>query len=87
MPASTENEREQYIRQLEDAAHILWGEMPIEQCELLQQESPTLIEFLRHLHHQLGHEQAMVRKNVWAEEPSLYRQLSQPGKPFEDETS
>lgn len=60
-------EEAEYVRQLEDAAHTLWGELPFEQCELLHDEMPRLVEFLRHLHQKIGHEEAMVRVNVWAE--------------------
>lgn len=59
-------EKGDYVRQLEDAVHILWAELPMEQVRILRDEAPALVEFLVHLHHSLTHEQAMVRRNVWA---------------------
>lgn len=56
----------EYERQLEDAALALWAEMPSALVAFLKLESPALVEFLQHLHHSVEHEQAMVRRNVWA---------------------
>jgi hypothetical protein len=55
-----------YIRQLEDAALILWAEMSGEQVKLIREETPALVDFLAHLHDRVEHEQAMTRPNVWA---------------------
>jgi hypothetical protein len=60
-------ERDEYVRQLEDAVLLLWAELPIEQTKLLRDETPRLMDFCAHLHHSIEHEQAMVRTNVWAE--------------------
>lgn len=57
---------DEYVRQLEDAALILWAELPIEQTSLLRDETPQLADFMGHLHHRIEHEQAMVRVNVWS---------------------
>lgn len=57
----------EYARQLEDAALALWAEVPPERVYFLDRQSPALVEFLRHLHDSIEHEQAMVRVNVWAE--------------------
>ena len=57
-----------YVRQLEDAALILWGVLPTKDVLLLREENPELVEFLRHLHYSIDHVEAMVRKNVWAGE-------------------
>lgn len=54
-------------RELEDAVLILWRELPAEQVATLADECPRLVDFLAHLHHDIEHEQAMVRRNVWAE--------------------
>lgn len=55
-----------YLRRLEDAALILWEEMPVHEATLLRQDCPDLMDFLAHLHHAVEHEQAMTRVNVWA---------------------
>lgn len=54
------------LRQLEDAVEVLWGELSIEQVRELRREMPELSDFLVHLHHGVSHEEAMVRRNVWA---------------------
>lgn len=54
-------------RELEDAVLALWAEMPVEQVKMLRAEAPRLVEFCVHLHHSIEHEQAMVRRNCWAE--------------------
>ena len=56
-----------YVRHLEDAVLALWAEMGVSETILLATDSPRLDQFLRHLHHSIEHEQAMVRVNVWAE--------------------
>lgn len=56
-----------YVRQLEDAALILWGEMPPKIAKELHDEVPRLVEFLVHLNHAVEHEQWAVRQNVWVE--------------------
>ena len=63
-------ERDAVVRQLEDALLIVWGELPAEQTLLLRDEVPRLMDFIAHLHHSIEHEQAMVRRNVWAESPA-----------------
>lgn len=55
------------VREMEDACLFLWSELPAEQVKILDAYTPRLIEFLRHLHHSIEHEQAMVRVNVWAD--------------------
>ena len=60
-------ERDAAVRQLEDALLIVWSELPAEQTLLLRDEVPRLMDFIAHLHHSIEHEQAMVRRNVWAE--------------------
>lgn len=56
-----------YVRQLEDACLILWGELTADQVDALRDETPALMGFLGHLHHSIDHEQAMTRRNVWAD--------------------
>lgn len=56
-----------YVRQLEDAVLMLWAELPIEEQKMLVVEAPRLMDFCAHLHHSIEHEQAMTRRNVWAE--------------------
>lgn len=56
----------EYVRQLEDAALLLWAELPHDVTVELQHECPTLMNFMAHLHHFIEHEQAMTRVNVWA---------------------
>lgn len=58
-----------YVRQLEDACLILWMVLPADDVAALRKETPRLADFLRHLHHSIEHEQAMVRQSVWAEPP------------------
>jgi hypothetical protein len=67
MTVADNDATDEYVRQLEDAAHALWGELPAEQVKLLTEESPRLVEFLRHLHNKVGHEEAMTRRNYWSE--------------------
>lgn len=60
----------EYVRQLEDACLILWAELPAIETVALVTQEPALAEFLRHLHHSVEHQQAMVRVNVWANRSS-----------------
>lgn len=55
------------IRELEDACLVLWAEISVEDAKTIQTEYPRLADFLGHLHRSIEHEQAMVRRNVWAE--------------------
>lgn len=55
----------EYIRKLEDAVLELWAELEVGAVLQLEDEAPRLLEFVRHLHHSIEHEQAMVRRSVW----------------------
>lgn len=59
-----------YVRQLEDACEVLWGELPVAEVRQLRHEAPALSDFLCHVHDSICHEEAMVRVNVWADDPS-----------------
>lgn len=61
-----DNGEPDYVRQLEDAVLVLWAEMPTAEVLRLREDAPALVDFVRHLHHSIEHEQAMVRQNYWA---------------------
>lgn len=63
-----ESPRPEYVRHLEDAVLVLWHELHTDQVRLLREETPRLMEFCKHLHRSIEHEQAMVRVNVWGED-------------------
>jgi hypothetical protein len=56
-----------YTRQLEDACLILWERMGTVDFVRLRKDVPALADFLAHLSHSISHEEAMVRRNFWAE--------------------
>jgi hypothetical protein len=56
-----------YVRQLEDACLLLWERMDTPEFVKLRKEAPALADFLAHLRHSMSHEEAMVRRNLWAE--------------------
>ena len=55
-----------YVRQLEDACLILFDRLTPQEFVNLRKEIPGLADFVAHLNHSVTHEEAMVRRNVWA---------------------
>jgi hypothetical protein len=56
-----------YVRRLEDAVAALWAECSTETVQYLIENSPRLVVFCQQMHETIEHEQAMTRRNVWAE--------------------
>lgn len=73
-------EKDEYVRALEDAALLLWVEMPTTAAKELALDVPALWDFCGHLHQSIEHEQAMVRVNVWADGAAT-REAGQPTPP------